>query len=260
VDYFLFDLRQGYCDYFASSMVVMLRTLGIPARYVLGYASGAFDASRQEYRVLELNYHAWVEAYFPGYGWIPFEPTPATSIAFGGPGNNPISTPNVTRELSGILGLLDDEEEDDEGFIGFFPDFDGDLALATTPMLIAAIVAVAAGLLALAWYRVWWRLGRLERADELYAKLLRLASALGVARRVGQTPHEYAEMLAGQLPEHAADIRTIAATYAHRRYAAGAVSLTEVRHAEEAWGRLRWPLIRRLFGPRQTKPTPATAT
>ena len=78
VEYFLFGIRQGYCDYYASSLAVMARSLGIPARYVLGYASGQFDPGSNSYRVLELNYHSWVEVYFPEYGWIDFEPTPIT--------------------------------------------------------------------------------------------------------------------------------------------------------------------------------------
>ena len=75
VDYFLFDLQRGYCDYFASAMVVMARSVGIPARLAVGYAMGCYDPQRGAYVVTEKDGHAWPELYFPGYGWIPFEPT-----------------------------------------------------------------------------------------------------------------------------------------------------------------------------------------
>ena len=77
VDYFLFDLQQGYCDYYASAMVVMARSLGIPARLAVGYAPGEYDARKDRLVVREKDGHSWPELYFPGYGWIPFEPTPA---------------------------------------------------------------------------------------------------------------------------------------------------------------------------------------
>src|SRR5204863_6160038 len=76
VDYFLFDLKADFCEYFASSMAVLLREVGVPARVVEGFTSGSLDASNR-YAVKELNAHAWVEVYFPQYGSIEFEPTPS---------------------------------------------------------------------------------------------------------------------------------------------------------------------------------------
>ena len=75
VDYFIFELRKGYCDYFASAMVVMARATGLPARLAVGYASGAYDANNARYVVTEADAHSWVEIYFPNYGWVEFEPT-----------------------------------------------------------------------------------------------------------------------------------------------------------------------------------------
>ncbi len=74
-DYFLFDLKRGYCDYYATAMVVLARASGLPARFVSGYSSGSYDALHAEYIVRELNAHSWPEVYFPGIGWIEFEPT-----------------------------------------------------------------------------------------------------------------------------------------------------------------------------------------
>jgi len=74
---FLFERKQGHCEYFASSMAIMLRTLGIPSRVVNGFRTGEFNDITSQYLVRASNAHSWVEAYFPGYGWISFDPTPA---------------------------------------------------------------------------------------------------------------------------------------------------------------------------------------
>jgi protein-glutamine gamma-glutamyltransferase len=74
---FLFERKQGHCEYFASSMAVMLRTLGIPARVVTGFRSDEFNDLTGSYVIRAKDAHAWVEAYFPGYGWQTFDPTPA---------------------------------------------------------------------------------------------------------------------------------------------------------------------------------------
>ncbi|MCP4166299.1 MAG: transglutaminase domain-containing protein [Chloroflexi bacterium] len=79
-DYFLFDLQQGYCDYYATTMVVMARSLGLPARLAIGYAAGFYDNQRNRFAVTEADAHSWPEIYFPTYGWIPFEPTAAQPI------------------------------------------------------------------------------------------------------------------------------------------------------------------------------------
>jgi protein-glutamine gamma-glutamyltransferase len=78
--YFLFERKQGHCEYFASSMAVMLRTLHIPSRIVTGFRTGEFNDLTGQYVVRASNAHSWVEAYFPNYGWISFDPTPAASL------------------------------------------------------------------------------------------------------------------------------------------------------------------------------------
>lgn len=77
---FLFERKKGHCEYFASSMAVMLRSLRIPSRIVTGFRGGEFNDLTGEYVVRASDAHSWVEAYFPGSGWISFDPTPAGSV------------------------------------------------------------------------------------------------------------------------------------------------------------------------------------
>jgi protein-glutamine gamma-glutamyltransferase len=77
---FLFERKQGHCEYFASSMAVMLRTLHIPARVVNGFRSSEFNDITGQYVIRARDAHAWVEAYFPGFGWITFDPTPGGTV------------------------------------------------------------------------------------------------------------------------------------------------------------------------------------
>ncbi|GCF13430.1 hypothetical protein Harman_13650 [Haloarcula mannanilytica] len=72
---FIFQMDEGYCEYFATSMAVMLRSQDIPARYVVGYSTGE-RTGQNEYTVRGMNAHAWVEVYFEGVGWVQFDPTP----------------------------------------------------------------------------------------------------------------------------------------------------------------------------------------
>lgn len=77
VEWVLFNAREGYCTYYATSMIVMLRHLGIPSRLAAGFSQGTYDSDSNHYLVREREAHTWVEVYFPGYGWIEFEPTSA---------------------------------------------------------------------------------------------------------------------------------------------------------------------------------------
>jgi len=77
---FLFERREGHCEYFASSMAVMLRMLHIPSRVVNGFRTGEFNDLTSQYVIRGRDAHSWVEAYFPGYGWVSFDPTPAGPV------------------------------------------------------------------------------------------------------------------------------------------------------------------------------------
>jgi transglutaminase-like putative cysteine protease len=77
---FLFERKTGHCEYFASSMAVMLRSLRIPSRIVTGFRGGEFNDLTGQYLVRASDAHSWVEAYFPGSGWVSFDPTPAGGV------------------------------------------------------------------------------------------------------------------------------------------------------------------------------------
>jgi transglutaminase-like putative cysteine protease len=73
---FALQTKQGYCQHYAGAMAVMLRLLGVPARVAVGFTSGQYDEDARTWTVTDHNAHAWVEVYFPGWGWLPFDPTP----------------------------------------------------------------------------------------------------------------------------------------------------------------------------------------
>ena len=95
VDYFLYTSQKGYCDYYASAMVVLARAAGLPARIVIGYASGSYNWTTAQYEVREKNAHSWPEIYFPGIGWVEFEPTAGLpAITHGGDQDSPHPGPS----------------------------------------------------------------------------------------------------------------------------------------------------------------------
>ncbi len=76
VSTFLFDAKSGHCEYFASSMVILLRTAGIPTRLINGFLMGEYNPVGQDFIVRESDAHSWVEVYVPARGWVEFDPTP----------------------------------------------------------------------------------------------------------------------------------------------------------------------------------------
>ncbi|MGH2894821.1 MAG: transglutaminase-like domain-containing protein, partial [Solirubrobacteraceae bacterium] len=81
---FLFDDKQGYCQQFSGAMAMLLRMGGVPARVAAGFTAGSYDRSSGRWIVADIDAHAWVEVWFPNYGWVRFDPTPTTAPARGG--------------------------------------------------------------------------------------------------------------------------------------------------------------------------------
>jgi len=230
VDYFLFTAERGYCDYSATAMVVMLRALGVPARYASGFAMGRYSHSIGAWQVTQSNGHAWAEVYFPGFGWIEFEPTPA---------QDPFTRAASRWDASMASGPAPPERQ------------------RVPPLWIAAGALALVLLFVVIWPPRWFRRRRLEprRAVwRVYHRLLRRARWLGLSPYGGQTPREYLRGLAVAV-EHRArfasgsgkDIAVIEEVYQRARYGHRPITEAESLRAEGAWRRLRSRLLRLMF-------------
>jgi transglutaminase-like putative cysteine protease len=271
VDWFLFTQREGYCDYFASAMVVMLRAQGVPARWVRGYAGGEFDNERGVYQVRENVAHSWPEVYFPGYGWERFEPTPA---GYTSPPLRPLTTafgadaseqglplpPSPTNRFDDLdAGLEPDIAPVEIQAVPTRPGLD-----LGHPLMIAASLLGTLLLLAGAVYARWrYELRGLSQAGTLYAGMALLAGWSGLPQSAQRTPLEYGATLATALPEHGTTIERIATAYAREQYGGPATAPTRLfsSHsarlpAEEELRALHHALLRRIV----IRPRPATLT
>lgn len=183
VDYFLFEERRGYCEQFASSMVVLLRAVGIPARYVTGYTPGKVHPFTGLLEIRNSDAHAWVEVFFPGTGWVEFEPTPSfpDPAALGGPGVPRWGWQGVAEFLSARLATVTPPR----WLIGVFTP----LASAVPWMLGAG----AAAALLLAGGAI--RPGARDPQTQIlrtYVAMVRVLGRHGMRRAAGETPRELA--------------------------------------------------------------------
>lgn len=102
---FLLVGHRGFCQHFAAAMGVMLRSLGIPARVAVGFTGGSYDAATKRYVVLDRDAHSWVEVWFPGQGWLPFDPTPGRSAANPASVSSPDYAPSrIDVSVAGLIG------------------------------------------------------------------------------------------------------------------------------------------------------------
>ena len=258
VDYFLFEGRRGYCDDFASAMVVLLRSLDVPARWVQGYAGGSLDPQTGQYVVRESIAHSWPEVYFPGYGWQRFEPTPA---AYADVPLRP-ATPGAgaTPDLSGLAGSsgLSGRERDFLELERRLAQQGGDVEALRRAQLerqqaeFRRRLLIGGGLLGLllvgaaAMYLfAWWRVRGLSPAGAAYTRLGQLAALAGVPQPEHATPYEFADAVAAVVPARRGEVERIARAYVAERYrgdetAADAAALAAAVRA------VRGPLLRRI--------------
>ena len=227
VDHFLFESRQGYSEYFGSAMTVLMRSIGIPARMTTGYTGGQIGPDGL-YQVSDRHSHGWAEVYFPGYGWIPFEPTPGRQIPLALPPDAQ-PRPGLDAGASSATGELPCEiEEDCEDFESLLdnpavpiPDapVPGWQAIALTALPWAAGIAAAALLFAAAAIALWrWLLATPRDATAAYRRLRRLARLASLPPRPHQTPHQWGALLAAALPDQSPAIARIVNAYARRTY------------------------------------------
>ena len=244
VDYFLFDLKADFCEYFASSMAVLLREVGVPARVVEGFTAGELDASNR-YAVRELNAHAWVEAYFPQYGWIEFEPTPSELLfdraESSADTTNPDGTPKNPNGREDSTGLLGRDNEPDPGILGVDdtpPDVSGSVGRPIDPRPGLAVVGALLLALLIALVRFELRFRGLGAIDSAWGKTRLLGAYAGHAARPSQTPYEYADAMGQQIPDVHEPLRTIAHARVQDRYAPGGATEAERDAAALAWRRI----------------------
>lgn len=253
----LFDYKKGFCFYYATAEVVMLRSLGIPARMAVGFSEGEIDEDENLYVVRRLDYHAWPEVYFPGIGWVEFEPTASQRDLQRPLSRQPITTggaANVPTPQSEVTPNAEPPTEQDRA-----RDEEGVAAAASAPLprwawmvsgLTLAIVlwildrrtgwvgrvpvylearVERSGGRAPRWIRTWaaWtRLTPVERAFQAVNLSLRW---LGEAAPAHATPRERAERLIRRMPRAQAEVQKLTAQHEAALFGRGAVSLPAAR-------------------------------
>jgi transglutaminase-like putative cysteine protease len=161
---FLFRDKVGYCQHFSGAMALMLRILGIPARVAAGFTPGSYNADTKEYRVRDLDAHSWVEVWFTGVGWVPFDPTPSVAPADSQSSVNAPSasggsaTAGEAKDARDPAGTAQTGSGDPAG-----AGDSGDAGIPTW-VALAALALLAAGFLVFARVRAWLAVRR--RADD----------------------------------------------------------------------------------------------
>lgn len=217
VDQFLFETQRGYCDNFSTSMVVMMRSVGIPARWVKGYTEGEYidtlENGRRLYEVTNNNAHSWVEGYFPGVGWVPFEPTQGFTNNVQFEYDNKEDSQNQTGQ---------EEEEDTTPAAPVKPDLPEEQALVDKPkasfsdglknagailrnnfqkifltLLVLAVFAAIMYKLRGRWLPIMYILlykytKQNKYMEKAYIVLLKQLGRYGIKRENGQTLRDYA--------------------------------------------------------------------
>jgi transglutaminase-like putative cysteine protease len=253
VDYFLFDLQKGYCDYYASSMAVLARSAGLPARFVIGYAPSPYDYRTDQYVVREAEAHSWAQIYFPEYGWIDFEPTG---------GRSPLNREDEGGSKLAAIPTLP-------------PDYDLEAILAaqlpwweTVPLWkILLIILAGVGVVMLIGFLVMWgrdlRLARLPAAELipiLEGRLERNARLLGLTSTSAVTPLEFKTRLVDhlthlaqqrpglqQIMPNSDDIAGLVNGFVGLRYSPHPITDDQAKTYLNTWQRLRWRLWSIIF-------------
>jgi Transglutaminase-like superfamily/TgpA N-terminal domain/Domain of unknown function (DUF4129) len=226
VSWFLFrnNSHKGFCNYFATSMAIMARELGIPARVVEGYTNGKFDAKHNQWVIRGTDAHSWVQIYFAGYGWVNFEPS-ASFSTFTRPtvsSNSVVTTGGSTSPTAGGISKHPRLPEETSG---------GSTGLALSPsqqqaqlrqsISLAFVGFILLILLGIVFFSFWWR--RLYRgyglSAQIYGRICTLANWAGISIKPSQTPYEYMQTLAEAAPGEAMTLERLGDIYVRDRWA-----------------------------------------
>jgi transglutaminase-like putative cysteine protease len=247
VDCFL-DVRAGFCERFATAMTMMLRAQGIPARYVVGYLPGR-ELEPGTWQIDRSASHAWVEVYFPDYGWYRFDPTPGnadngqqpTELAEGAPSPRPggsivpppLPSGRIVEEPPGTpnLGLL--TPIDEGGGTGG--------SAVTLPFVLVMLLLVSIGVVL---FSISLRRRGPMEAARAYDGLTRLATRLGHGPKPTQTIFEYTGGLARLVPAASSDLRLLATAKVEATYARRTPSWAAGHRLGIAYRRVRVNLLR----------------
>ncbi|WP_377891808.1 DUF3488 and DUF4129 domain-containing transglutaminase family protein [Alkalihalobacillus sp. R86527] len=249
VDQFLFESKKGYCDNFSSSMTVLLRSLDIPARWVKGFTEGDYVSTNGdygEYEVTNNNAHSWVEAYFSGVGWVPFEPTRGFSSLADfvsdyneeGGAEEEAAEPTTPEEEQPQSQQQENEQQ------GSSEGFSLSLKWTVWHTIGLLIVLVAFIIYAFKNYKKWVKrffLRKYQRRDdskalsEAYFRLLWLLELHGIKRGEGQTLREYAVKVDHQLGTQ--DMKALTRRYEENHYR-GKPSESGWNEMKELWENL----------------------
>ncbi|MFN2464490.1 MAG: transglutaminaseTgpA domain-containing protein [Candidatus Dormibacteria bacterium] len=252
ISFFLFRSHVGYCEYFASAMGEMVRSLGIPVRLVSGYGPGQGEPAAESDRTFRResaaggvvnilrasDAHTWVEVYFPGYGWIPFEPTPDANYPVLSRGTSTAPTAAPVAPAAPPVVAPPARVTSPHGTSGVRLPLAGGLTLV-------AILAAAAGLL-LGLRRILVGPVEAPAASFAWARLRFLGRRLGLFPRSSETPLDYGSRLAGRLPGMGPEIMTIAVGYSRDLYGADARRAPSAAESE-AWAVVRRGLARLIL-------------
>ncbi|MCB2180213.1 transglutaminase domain-containing protein [bacterium] len=189
VDYFLFDLQKGYCDYYASAMVILSRAAGIPTRLATGYLAKTYDSEASQFVITADQAHSWVEVYFPDYGWVTFEPT----------GGQPALTREDERQIISENQAFDPQIEDQITDSSSRP---SNLKPNNLFVLLGmAIMLITVILFTYHWIEQWWlmRMDQKLALQKIYSRLRRNSGKLKMRIAPNDTPLEFSNILESAL-------------------------------------------------------------
>ncbi len=246
VDYFLFDLQEGYCTYFATALAVLGRAAGLPTRYIEGFLMPSETDLNGNYDVRKLNGHAWVEVYFPWTGWIPFDPTPP-----GTANTNPGAGGYSGQDIPYWDDYWQQYMEQGEGYIPqpgeFGPDpipeeLAGTSLLVTLSMILLGILLLALLSLLTGLLIRRHRINKQPYAKQFhlyYREILWLLALHGSPIAQGETPYTYAARIDTWLINPESSMKDIAELLVKSTFGSYALTVWDRDKISDFYGHLR---------------------